>query len=115
MAALSKLHIRNIQTINSGTLASVSDEKITQKFDNVYIANPSTIYLANPQSEETEMSQKALHGDKLRLSFKKEVVCEGTGEIVSKNSGNFEDMALFFSIDASKIDHIVVFSIESII
>lgn len=114
MATLTKLHIRTIQTINSGTLSILHDEKLSQKFDALYIANASSIYLANTQGDDSAILQAIKEDQELKLSFKKELVCEGTGKIVSRSDEAFEDMSLFFHLDASKISQVIVFDIVKI-
>ena len=114
---LSKAQIRMIQTLNE-CLISTNDAQVKpQKFSTLYILSTSSFYIVSSQSTSNPISSAIQKGQSITLNFKDKkepFTCIGQATIIQKDDEDFEDASEFFTIDPSKIDHIIAFTIASI-
>jgi len=108
--ALSKLHVRYIQTQNNFyiTTDTITDQKISKEF--LYIKNSNSFYLINNSdtiTNDTKLTLKFKHANDFMQSFE----CQTDIILVEKNSEDFETALLFFNTNANKVKQLLLLTL----
>ncbi len=117
MQALNKLQIRFIQSIHGCTLSTANEKTEAKKFDALYLLSSSSFYIANADNVSSDIAKDILDGKELILTFKdkkEHLICKGSATIIKKEDAGFADASDFFTIEPSKINHIIEFVINQI-
>ena len=116
-ASLSKPQIRLIQTINECSISTDNDKTEAKKFNTLYLLSKSSFYIANFEDSDTPISTDIANGKDITLKFLdkgENLTCKGSAEIIKKDHEDYEFASDFFTVNPSKIDHIIEFTIEAI-
>jgi len=112
--ALSKLHVRFIQSQNNFYLQlNPNDKALKLPLPQLYVKDTNNFYLV--LMEETTLTQ-----DSLSISFKEKTPALNTLECqfsltqLASDSEDYEDALLFFNVDEQKIKHVLLLSLDTL-
>lgn len=116
-ASLSKPQIRLIQTISECTITTDNKQTEAKKFNTLYLLSKSSFYIANAEDINTPIAKDIAEGKNITLTFKdkgENLTCKGSATLITKAHEDYEFASEFFTVNPSKIDHIIEFMIEEI-
>lgn len=112
--ALSKLHVRYIQSQENFYLQANADEKsLKLPISQLYVKDTNNFYLVL-------MQESSFKQDTLSISFKEKtpalntLECQFTLTELSNTSEDYEDALLFFNVDEQRVKQVLLLSLDSL-